>query len=74
MATRRGSAFSDGHLGKSVKLRFGWGPKDGIEGMHQNVALVKTTREAVGVNVDIMADAYMGWNLEYARSMRFEVG
>jgi L-rhamnonate dehydratase len=37
--------------------------------MHQNVALVKTTREAVGDNVDIMADAYMGWNLEHARRM-----
>jgi L-alanine-DL-glutamate epimerase-like enolase superfamily enzyme len=34
-------------------------------GLHQNVALVKTTREAVGHNVDIMADAYMGWKLEY---------
>ena len=54
---------------KSVKLRFGWGPKDGIEGMRKNVDLVKTTREAVGPNVDIMADAYMGWNVEYAKRM-----
>ncbi|MEQ1899200.1 MAG: L-rhamnonate dehydratase [Devosia sp.] len=54
---------------KSVKLRFGWGPKDGLEGLHKNVALVKTTREAVGDNVDIMADAYMGWNIEYAKRM-----
>ena len=54
---------------KSVKIRFGWGPKDGLEGMHKNVDLVKTTREAVGPNVDIMADCYIGWTLEYARRM-----
>jgi len=54
---------------KSVKLRFGWGPKDGIEGIHKNVDLVKTVREAVGPNVDIMGDAYMGWNVEYAKRM-----
>ncbi|MBI4924054.1 MAG: L-rhamnonate dehydratase [Devosia nanyangense] len=54
---------------KSVKIRFGWGPKDGLEGLHKNVDLVKTTREAVGDKVDIMADAYMGWSLEYAKRM-----
>jgi L-rhamnonate dehydratase len=54
---------------KSVKLRFGWGPKDGLAGLHKNVDLVRTTREAVGDNVDIMADAYMGWNVEYAKRM-----
>jgi len=54
---------------KSVKLRFGWGPKDGLEGMRKNVDLVRVTREAVGENIDIMADAYMGWNVEYAKRM-----
>jgi len=53
----------------AVKLRFGWGPKDGIAGMHKNVDLVRTTREAVGPNIEIMGDAYMGWNLEYAKRM-----
>lgn len=53
----------------AVKLRFGWGPKDGLAGMHRNLELVRTTREAVGESVDIMADCYMGWNLEYARRM-----
>ena len=53
-----------------MKVRFGWGPKDGLDGIEHNLALVRTTREAVGDSVDIMADAYMGWNLEYARSMR----
>jgi L-rhamnonate dehydratase len=53
----------------AVKLRFGWGPKDGIAGMQKNIDLVKTTREAVGDSVDIMADCYMGWNMEYSRRM-----
>src|SRR3954463_9479350 len=54
---------------KAMKLRFGWGPIDGADGMHKNVALVKTVREAVGNGVDIMTDAYMGWNLDYAKRM-----
>lgn len=54
---------------KAVKIRFGWGPKDGYAGMEQNLNLVRTTREAVGEGVDIMADCYMGWSMEYARRM-----
>ena len=53
----------------AVKLRFGWGPTDGAAGMQHNVDLVRTVREVVGDGVDIMADAYMGWNLDYARRM-----
>ena len=54
---------------KAMKLRFGWGPVDGAEGMQRNVALVRTVREAVGDGVDVMADAYMGWTLDYAKRM-----
>src|SRR5450432_62234 len=54
---------------KAMKLRFGWGPVDGAEGMQKNVALVRTVRETVGDGIDIMADAYMGWNLDYAKRM-----
>ena len=53
----------------SMKLRFGWGPADGAAGMSRNVDLVRTVREVVGDGVDIMADAYMGWTLDYARRM-----
>ena len=53
----------------AVKVRFGWGPKDGLDGINRNLALVRTAREAVGDSVDIMADAYMGWNLEYTKRM-----
>jgi L-alanine-DL-glutamate epimerase-like enolase superfamily enzyme len=54
---------------KAMKLRFGWGPTDGAAGMQRNVDLVRTVREAVGDEIDIMADAYMGWTLDYAKRM-----
>jgi L-rhamnonate dehydratase len=52
-----------------MKLRFGWGPLDGAAGMQKNVELVRAVREAVGDGVDVMADAYMGWTLDYAKRM-----
>ena len=52
-----------------MKLRFGWGPLDGAEGMQKNLELVRTVREVVGDGVDIMTDAYMGWSLDYAKRM-----
>jgi len=54
---------------KAMKLRFGWGPTDGAAGMQRNLELVHTVREAVGDGVDVMADAYMGWTLDYAKRM-----
>ncbi|TCU57952.1 L-alanine-DL-glutamate epimerase-like enolase superfamily enzyme [Novosphingobium sp. PhB57] len=54
---------------KAMKLRFGWGPIDGAEGMARNVELLRTVRETVGDGIDIMADAYMGWSLDYAKRM-----
>jgi L-rhamnonate dehydratase len=54
---------------KAMKLRFGWGPADGAAGMQRNLALVRTVREAVGDGVDLMADAYMGWTLDYSKRM-----
>ena len=53
----------------AMKLRFGWGPADGAAGMQRNVELVRTVREAVGDEIDVMADAYMGWTLDYAKRM-----
>ena len=52
-----------------MKLRFGWGPKDGLDGIRRNLDLIRTVREAVGDGVEIMADAYMGWTLDYAKRM-----
>lgn len=54
---------------QAMKLRFGWGPVDGAAGMQRNIDLVRTLREAVGNGIDLMADAYMGWTLDYAKRM-----
>jgi L-alanine-DL-glutamate epimerase-like enolase superfamily enzyme len=52
-----------------VKQRFLWGPADGSAGMRRNVELVRTVRDAIGDEVELAADAYMGWDLDYARRM-----
>jgi L-rhamnonate dehydratase len=54
---------------RAMKLRFGWGPDDGARGMQRNLELVRTVRAAVGDEIDVMADAYMGWTLDYAKRM-----
>lgn len=54
---------------RAMKLRLGWGPADGGAGMQRNVDLVRTVREVIGDEIDLMADAYMGWSLDYARRM-----
>jgi L-rhamnonate dehydratase len=48
------------------KWFLGFGPGDGARGMDLNVQLVKALREAVGDGVQIMFDAYQGWDLQYA--------
>lgn len=52
-----------------MKQRFGFGPKDGVAGMEKNVALVRALRDAVGDQVELAADAYMGWDVGYAIDM-----
>ncbi|HZO99137.1 MAG TPA: enolase C-terminal domain-like protein [Terriglobales bacterium] len=53
----------------AMKQRFGYGPLDGYAGMLKNLELVKTVRSAVGPGVELMADAYMGWDVDYAIRM-----
>lgn len=48
------------------KWFMGCGPGDGAEGLAKNVAMVRTLRESVGDSVDLMFDAFMGWDLNYA--------
>jgi L-alanine-DL-glutamate epimerase-like enolase superfamily enzyme len=48
------------------KWFLGYGPGDGPRGMDLNVQLVKSLREAVGDGVQLMFDAYQGWDLQYA--------
>ena len=54
---------------QSMKLRYGWGPLDGAAGMQKNLDLVRTVREVIGYDIDLMTDAYMGWTLDYAKRM-----
>lgn len=54
---------------KAMKCRFPFGPGDGIEGMRANEEHVANVREAVGDDIEIMADAYMGWDFLYAKKM-----
>lgn len=48
------------------KWFLGYGPGSGPEGMEKNVELVKTLRETLGEDSEIMFDAYSGWDQDYA--------
>jgi L-alanine-DL-glutamate epimerase-like enolase superfamily enzyme len=50
---------------KAQKWFFRYGPSDGLEGMQRNVDLVRTVREAVGPNIEIMFDCFMGGDTTY---------
>lgn len=51
----------------AFKMRFGYGPRDGVEGVRENLKSVEAVREVVGYDNDLMLECYMGWNLEYAK-------
>jgi L-alanine-DL-glutamate epimerase-like enolase superfamily enzyme len=48
------------------KWFMGYGPGSGPEGMRKNIELVKTLRETLGDDVELMFDAYSGWDQDYA--------
>ena len=54
---------------QAFKSRFGYGPKDGMAGMRENLKRVEAVREVIGYDRDLMLEAYMGWNLDYTRRM-----
>lgn len=60
-----GSLLDEGYTAQ--KWFFGDGPAQGAEGMERNVALVERTRETVGDRSALMFDAFMSWDLNYAR-------
>jgi len=67
LTTRAQSLRAEGFT--ALKWFFRYGPADGREGLLKNVAMVRTLREAVGDDVDLMFDAWMGWDLPYAVEM-----
>ncbi|ESP87001.1 enolase C-terminal domain-like protein [Candidatus Halobonum tyrrellensis] len=54
---------------ETMKLRFRHGPEAGRRGMKENEEIVKTVRDAVGDEIGIAGDAYMGWTVRYAKKM-----
>ncbi|WP_087017238.1 L-rhamnonate dehydratase [Thaumasiovibrio subtropicus] len=51
----------------AMKMRFGYGPKDGPQGVRENLNSVAAVREVIGEDIDLMLECYMGWNLEYTK-------
>ena len=62
---------SEGFSG--MKLRCGYPLTEGKAGMKKNVEMVKVVRDAVGDEVDIMLEAYMGFNFAYASELLREL-
>ena len=61
------TAYAEGYT--AFKSRFGYGPKDGMHGMRENLKRVEALREVLGYDVDLMLESYMGWNLDYTKRM-----
>jgi L-alanine-DL-glutamate epimerase-like enolase superfamily enzyme len=53
----------------ATKWFFRDGPTDGVAGIQRNLRLVRTLREAVGPNVDLMLDCWMSWDVPYTIQM-----
>ncbi|MBS7654296.1 mandelate racemase/muconate lactonizing protein [Candidatus Bathyarchaeota archaeon] len=53
----------------AMKWFFRHGPGSGPAGMQRNIEIVKTVRDAVGYDVDLMLDCWMSWTLPYAVKM-----
>lgn len=54
---------------KATKWFFRDGPTDGIAGIERNMRLVRTLRETVGPDIDIMLDCWMSWDVPYTIQM-----
>ena len=53
----------------ATKWFFRHDPTEGLEGMRKNLTLIRTIREAVGPDVDIMFDAWSSWDVPYTKHM-----
>ena len=67
-AYERAKMFADQGY-KSTKWFVRNGPTDGHEGERKNVELIRTLRDAVGPDVEIMIDAWMSWDVPYTLKM-----
>lgn len=51
---------------KRQKWFFAYGPAKGKEGLKWNLAMMRALRETLGRKTDLMFDAFMGWEPDYA--------
>jgi len=58
---------ADGYT--AMKMRMPGGPAHGRAGLRRNEALIGAVRTAIGDDIDLMLDAYMGWDLRFAVQM-----
>ena len=52
-----------------MKMRVSHGPADGLRGMADDLAKVRTVREVIGDEVELAIECAQGWNVEYALAM-----
>ena len=54
---------------KAMKWFFRYGPSSGMKGIEKNLELVKTVRDTVGYDVELMLDCWMSWTVNYTLKM-----
>jgi len=67
LASRAQALKAEGFVAQ--KWFFRYGPGDGRAGLLKNVEMVRLLREAVGDEVDLMFDAWLGWDVPYTVEM-----
>ena len=55
------------------KWFFRYGPMDGAEGIKKNLDMAYALREALGDSYELMFDCYMGWTINYARKIFYDL-
>ncbi len=70
---REEAAFFKSEGFGGMKLRCGYPLTEGRAGMKKNIEMVRVVRETVGDDVEIMLEAYMGFNFAYARQLLKEL-
>ena len=58
---------------QAMKTRFPAHAGLGAAGIRRNVEHIALLREAIGSGIDLMSDAYMGWDLRFAKRMTKEL-
>jgi L-rhamnonate dehydratase len=66
-AQKAREVVADGYT--ATKWFFRHDPTEGEEGKRKNLELIRTIREAVGPDVEIMFDAWSSWNVPYTIQM-----